>query len=308
MPRIVRLPLAHTGAGSTPRRRGRSGSQGPPITPSKYNESLSQNPHDGYESDTSYVGSSPISGTKAQQAAIRKEKKRKTQQAALLEHYRARRERNSWREMNTHQPGHLDGADPPGPSRNLAAEPAIPIPMVSQSLPDQADAVFKDILARLQDAGHTWGDLVEWIADPLSTCPAHTRYRGFFKSSKQVSRVLNHWASKRNCKSGQKALRKWAVEHVSKEMAREGDEVTKSNLLQSHTMQLDKSFVSNFSFVGLYRKLSMLCPVTTTLFHTLATTPRQELSKTEQTEQRKQHVSTYRNYALVTKLIGTAPL
>lgn len=97
-------------------------------------------------------------------------------------------------------------------------------------------------------------------------------------------------------------VQSWAVKHVSQLIAREGDEVTKSNVLQSRTMALDKTFILGFSLVGLYRKLSIICPVTTALFHSLSTTPRQQLSMNDNTEQRKQHVSTHYDYSFATIL------
>lgn len=290
---IALTPIT-TGACRTPRRRGHS--QGPPATPTKYDNSPSRDLHDGYSSDTSFVPSSPITGTKDERTAKRNERKRETQRAALLKHYAQRRERNNWRENNTH---HLDDIDTPlaGPS-SLAAQPAAPSP--TEDTPDRASIVFEDVLSRLQREGHTWGDLVEWISDSSSSCPARNRYDGFFKSKEQVLRVLSHWTSRQNCETGRNTLRDWATEYVGRLVAREGDEVTKSNMLQSHTMPFDKSFILGFSLVGLYQKLSTLCPVTTGLFHRLATTSRQELSMNENTEERKQHVSTYREYTLAT--------
>lgn len=196
--------------------------------------------------------------------------------------------------MNTHHVGPSNEANTPDPFHLPAVAPEPPMQTATGTV-----TVFEDVLDRLQRAGHTWGDLIEWISDPSSSCPANNRYDGFFNSADQVSQVLNNWASRHNCKSGRKAMNNWAVEHVRQKILREGDEVTKSNILQSHTMAIDRSFISGFSLTGLYRKLSMLCPVTTSLLHSLATTPRQDGSKTEQTEQRKEHVSAYRQYVLV---------
>lgn len=215
--------------------------------------------------------------------------------------YEERRERLRWRNESTRHNTQIEMLDPfavpasgSTPRPGEATQGPSTVPTNSAPIPEASSTkVFEDILAQLDNAGNTWGDFIEWVSDPFSSCPAHNRYDGFFRNKEQVHRVLTHWVSRRNCKTGREEVHKWTVKYLCRQISREGDTVTKSNLLQSRTMPINQAFVSGFSLLGLYRKLSMMCPITTSLLRKLATTPRQEpeLAKNENTEQRKQHVS-----------------
>lgn len=197
--------------------------------------------------------------------------------------YEERRERNTWR---------FENADVPGLDENNHGEPVEP------EIEDNSKArerVFSAILDQLAVAELTCGDLVEWISDPNSSCPAENRYNGFFAAKDQVKRVLGHWSSWKNCSSGQALLRDWTLAFVSRRITKEGNKATESKLLQSRTMAIDRTFVLKFDIMRLYKELRELCqcPTTLQLFHALCTTRKQERKMKDSSKMtlRKQLVS-----------------
>ena len=79
-------------------------------------------------------------------------------------------------------------------------------------------------------------------------------------------------------------------------MQKEGEQVTKSHILQSRKKLVDKSFVVGFSLVGLYQQLYTLCPTMTSILHKFSTNNKQELAMNDRIKLRKQQVSTYLCY------------
>ena len=182
-----------------------------------------------------------------EKAAARRAKGQKKRKATVALASAARKDRHEWREKqfaHHDSPIHqLEGIDPS-------------LPMAE----DVSGEVYQHILDQLRTAGLTWGSFVEWVSDPTSPCEASLRYEGFFRDRAQVQRVLGHWTSWRNCASGRVTVDQWAIDRVKHRVTQEGNAVTKSHLLQSHSMVIDKSFVLNFDLPALYEQLVLLCP------------------------------------------------
>lgn len=249
---------------------------------------LPENVHDpGYSTD--FIGSSPVRGTAAEQKVIKNKKKQKKRKVTMAAEAIARRERHDYRESQLRLEAELAAeAHRPCSPEAVLTEPETRRPCTP------APQVFQHVLDELKLAGLSWGSFVEWISDPKSSCDAENRYEGFFCDQDQVLRVLNHWVSWRNCNSGQLLVKKWAVDHVRKRVSQEGRTATKDGLLQSRTMVIDKSFVLNFDLVGLYNRLTELCPTIEAILRSFCTTSKQLRELNEKTALRKQLVSSPR--------------
>ncbi|KAH9897009.1 hypothetical protein C8Q73DRAFT_642360 [Cubamyces lactineus] len=157
------------------------------------------------------------------------------------------------------------------------------------NLEEARDLCFQEVLTRLEVAGLTWGDLVEWICTP-GTGRGDIRYRGLFERGAQVERILDLWVSK-NSRTGRDTVHKWALQYVGQVVSKEGHQATKSGTLMSCRMALTESFVLNFNFSSMHRALSDLCPSMADLMHAFSTTQRQrhrakQISESAQEEER----------------------
>ena len=133
------------------------------------------------------------------------------------------------------------------------------------------DTYFEWLLEDLGRHGMTWGDFVEWIAQPLSR-RRNDLWNGFFINTRQVRAVLNLWATK-NSSSAKNTIREWALTYLGDILSREGDRVTKDGPLLSQRMPVDESFVTGFEMRGIHSHLSTLCPAMTALMRRFCTTP-----------------------------------
>lgn len=170
---------------------------------------------------------------------------------------------------------------------------SLPVEHSTSFEPPAREAVFTSVLAELAAAELTWGDLVEWISDPDTSCPAENRYNGFLCSCRQVLQVLDQWTLWRNCLSGRRLVQEWALSYINGQVQKEGDKAMKSNILQSQKMRIDELFVLNFSLLGLYQQLSAMGSTITAILHAFSTTPRQERAMTDKIRIRKQQVRVY---------------
>ena len=237
---------------------------------------------EGYSSDgfTTFVPSSPIRGTTKEKVAARRAKGQKKRQVTIALSNAARKDRLEWRENQLRQNG------PESPDWD---------PNASQSYSTQTEdistEVYQCVLNQLDVAGLTWGSFIEWISDPTSSCEARLRYEGFFHNRDQVKRVLNHWTSWRNCTTGRMTVDQWATDRVKQRIEQEGNSATKSCILQSHTMAMDKSFILDFDLTALYEQLLALCPSTESILRVFCTTSRQSCLLNDKTALRKKLVS-----------------
>lgn len=138
--------------------------------------------------------------------------------------------------------------------------------------------------------GLSFGDLVLYVSDPANK-KGTERYQGLFSIPGRIEGVLDLWASSRNSKTGRKAVHGWAVSHVKHCLSEEGNAATRAKFLQARTMEVDPSFVLNFSLDRIRAQLVDLCPTALDLFHAFSTTARQQKEQTSLSETRKQTVS-----------------
>ena len=132
------------------------------------------------------------------------------------------------------------------------------------------ETYFQWLLDDLGRHNVTWGDFVEWIAQPVSR-RRNDLWHGFFIDRGQVNRVLNLWATK-NSSSAKNTMREWALAHLGDVLGREGDRVTKDGPLLTQRMPVDESFVTGFEMRALHSHLSTLCPSMTALMRQFCTT------------------------------------
>lgn len=225
--------------------------------------------HDGYSSDTSLYPTSPIRGSRAEQAQIRQRKGLRLRAKTIAA---SRQEQTA---------GQAD----------LVIDEPHSSPLLTASIPDEDPAaVFQEVLQRLNTAQLTWGDFLEWASDYSSSCSFEDRYRGFFRNESQVTRVLDHWISWQNCPTGRRVLKAWTLGYICRQVQKEGDEITRSHVLQSSSKSVDESFVLKFDLLGLYKQLAATCPISISILHAVSTTPKQESAMNNKTQKRKQQV------------------
>lgn len=140
-------------------------------------------------------------------------------------------------------------------------------------------------------AGLSFGDLVLYVSDPANK-KGTERYQGLFSVPGRIEGVLDLWASSRNSKTGRQAVHRWAVSHVKQCLGDEGTAATRSKFLQARTMEIDPSFVLNFSLDQIRNQLTELCPTALDVFHAFSTTARQQKEQSSLSETRKRTVST----------------
>lgn len=174
---------------------------------------------------------------------------------------------------------------------NVSVEPeeAEDIGDAPNFLPDPNTIGLDAVLEHLKSLGLTWGDLVEYLADPRNK-QGRTRYHGFFKNEAQVQRVLALWTSWRN-KKGRHTIHSWIVEYMCRHMNKEGRASTRDGFLQSRLKPIDQNFILGFSMSAMYNHLRNLCPTFLKLVYTFSTTARQLRTMSDQALARKQLVS-----------------
>ncbi|OJT14839.1 hypothetical protein TRAPUB_8633 [Trametes pubescens] len=139
--------------------------------------------------------------------------------------------------------------------------------------------------------GLSLGDLVLYVSDP-SNKKGTERYQGLFSIPGRVEEVLDFWASSRNSRTGRQAVHGWAVSHVKHCLDEEGNAATRAKFLQARTMDIDPSFVLNFSLDQIRTQLTELCPTALDLFHAFSTTARQQKEQSSLSETRKRTLVT----------------
>ncbi|KAI0344970.1 hypothetical protein BDW22DRAFT_1370596 [Trametopsis cervina] len=124
------------------------------------------------------------------------------------------------------------------------------------------------------------------------------RWHGFFRDASQVQRVLKCWTSSRT--GGHKTVQEWAVDHVGKMVASEGNAVTADGVLQTRNKPIDNSFVLSLHLPDLYEHLQKLCPAMFRVMHMFCTTRRQNCEGSDQSAKKRRT----RVLATVLELLG----
>ncbi|PIL35866.1 hypothetical protein GSI_01526 [Ganoderma sinense ZZ0214-1] len=171
-----------------------------------------------------------------------------------------------------------------------AAASVLKEPSAAKDDPDLRALLFQQVLDFLESEGLTFGDLVLHVSDP-SNWMGWQRWVGLFSRPGRVEAILNHWVSSGNSAAGRAAVHTWAVEYVKGLVYREGNAVTRSNLLQTRTRTIDTSFTLGFSLDNLYQQLSALCPTAFNILRAFSTTRRQEKHSEAPAQKRKNNVS-----------------
>ncbi|KAL1948712.1 hypothetical protein VTO73DRAFT_10518 [Trametes versicolor] len=147
-----------------------------------------------------------------------------------------------------------------------------------QTLESALDCLLRD--------GLSFGDLALYVSDPESK-KGTERFYGLFSIPGRVEQILDFWAGSRNSRTGQKAIHAWAIARVKRRLNEEGHAATQSNLLQARTMEIDPTFVLDFSFERIRTQLAELCPTALDVFRAFSTTTRQEKEQSTASEHRK---------------------
>ncbi len=145
----------------------------------------------------------------------------------------------------------------------------------------------------LLQRGLSFGDLVLYVSD-TGNKKGTGRYNGFFSAPVRVEEVLNFRASSRNSRTGRQAVHGWAVTRVKHYLNGEGNAATRAKFLQARTVEIDPSFVLDFSLDQIRSQLAELCPTALNIFHAFSTTARQQKEQSGLSEFRKTTVSVSR--------------
>ncbi len=135
---------------------------------------------------------------------------------------------------------------------------------------------IRDVLHMMHMQDVTYGDILEYLVDAApSEGYGWAWYDGLFGVDGRVEKILQHWVSGRNSKTGWNTVRKWAIEYVSELLDREGNTVTKDSLLLASRRAVDASFANDFHLSDIHARIRELCPCTVKILEALATTTRQ---------------------------------
>ncbi|TFY62443.1 hypothetical protein EVJ58_g3854 [Rhodofomes roseus] len=148
------------------------------------------------------------------------------------------------------------------------------------------------VLSILNDNDVPFGELLEFISDP-SNQQGRERYWGLFIDTTRVQRILNFWVSSENSSTGRNAVQEWAINLVSKLVAREARTATKDRLLQTEKRAIDEQFALGFSMAAMHSKFVDLCPTMLQVLDSFSSTTRQRRELTPGWEARHSNASSY---------------
>ncbi|EJF62114.1 hypothetical protein DICSQDRAFT_44032, partial [Dichomitus squalens LYAD-421 SS1] len=134
------------------------------------------------------------------------------------------------------------------------------------------DTYFRWVLEDFAKHGVTWGDFIQWIAQPSSQC-RNDLWNGFFINRVQVREVLDLWTTK-NSESAKTTIRQWALTYLGDLLGQEASRTTKDGVLLTPRMSISESFVLDFNLRAIHSRLFDVCPAMTTLMRKFCTTSR----------------------------------
>lgn len=86
------------------------------------------------------------------------------------------------------------------------------------------------------------------------------------------------------------------MDRVCELVLKEGEEISKTGLLQMKTKEVDPNFRKGFSLSSLYDQFYLLYPNTSRILHAFGTSKQQEKAQSEKAASKKEKVKlTYRN-------------
>lgn len=134
-------------------------------------------------------------------------------------------------------------------------------------------------MKHLKDNQLTFGDLMEYVFDPLmgqgSVC-----WHQFFIKDGRALQILDWWTSSKNSRSARTEVAAWAFDYTTKAVSREAREVTRSKRLQTAGKVFDESFVMSFSYNRCREWLeNSLAPVAMKIFRAFSV-PKRERTPT----------------------------
>ena len=81
--------------------------------------------------------------------------------------------------------------------------------------------------------------------------PAHgqdsIRWHQFFVKKEEVRQILDFWVSAQNSEAARDIFHDWALDYVAGQVSREVRSATKSKILQTRDVHLDRDFVSKIT-------------------------------------------------------------
>lgn len=139
--------------------------------------------------------------------------------------------------------------------------------------------IFDSALKQLSDNNLTFGDLMEYVFDPLMG-QGSVRWGQFFVKPGRATQILNWWVSSKNSRSARSEVAGWAYDYTAGAVSDEARQVTKSKKLQTMGKAFDEQLVMSFSFDWCQDLLeNTLAPVAMSVFRAFSDSGRERKEK-----------------------------
>ncbi|KAJ3541714.1 hypothetical protein NM688_g6046 [Phlebia brevispora] len=119
--------------------------------------------------------------------------------------------------------------------------------------------VYLQVIELLAQEKCSWGELVEFVSNPAN-------------------------AQDQTNPRGRAVMQDWILKRITKQVEREGENVTKSGLLRTEKRSIDAEFASSFSLRAIRTELDRLCPQTLRIITAFCTTRKQQLNLSDESK------------------------
>ena len=137
-----------------------------------------------------------------------------------------------------------------------------------------------------------FGQLLEFVFNPAHS-QGSIRWHQFFAQKDDVFRILDFWVCSENAQQARDTVEEWAVEYIANCVAREARLATKSKILQTGDIVLDRETVESFSFTNVNQMLKVSTPIAMRIIKSFSTSGRAEKEHSERRKERTMMVSTF---------------
>lgn len=141
-----------------------------------------------------------------------------------------------------------------------------------------------EVLQLLERKKLRFGQLLEFVFNPAHS-QGSIRWHQFFAQKDDVFRILDFWVCSENSQQARDTVEEWAVDYIANRVAREARIVTKSKILQTRDIVLDRGIIESFSFANVNQMLKVSTPIAMRIIEAFSTSWHAEK---EHSERRKE--------------------
>lgn len=147
-----------------------------------------------------------------------------------------------------------------------------------------------EVLNILEKKNLRFGQLLEFVFNPVHG-QGSIRWHQFFAKKDEVRQILDFWVSAQNSEPARDIVHNWALDYLAGQVAREARSATKSKILQTRDVHLDREFVSSFSLSKINELLLIKTPVTMRMLEAFSTSRHAEKKHSARRKERTMTVS-----------------